>query len=286
MAHLYSAAKRATGTVILAVFVASLGAGLAACDRNEPAAAPGATWDSIKTLPDFSGWWVWQYTDAYQAPIPGGKPKGLPQMMRKAPLKPEIGRFLGGVLSRIDEASNNRKELFGANNACLPPYFLGVTGGPFNQFEILFTPGRATITDEMGLVRRASLNQSLPTDAVESNTGTSVAHWEGDTLVVETVGIEHSRSFTITPFKVGKDIHVVERWRLKEPEVLEIAVEMTAPEILNGPFKDTFLYKRSRDHVFTDASPCAESDRSIDHAARKEQLDLTPPDDLPPPPAD
>jgi hypothetical protein len=285
MAYRTSAATRIAGATLLVVFTAGLCGGLAGCGKRSPASVPGTTWDSIKTLPDFSGWWAWQYTDAYRGRGPEGKPKGLPQMMLKAPLKPEVGRFLGGVLARIDDTSN-RKELFGANNACLPPYFFGLNGGPIHQFEILFTPGRATIADEMGLVRRVSLGQSRATDMVESNAGTSVGHWEQDTLVVETTGIDHSRSFAITPFRIGKGVHVVERWRLREADLLEISVELTAPDILSAPFKDTFLYKRSRDHEFTDSSACAESDRSIDHAARKEQLDLTPPDDLPPPPAE
>jgi hypothetical protein len=244
------------------------------------------SWNSIQKLPDFSGWWAWQYTDAYRAPGPDGKPGGLPQMMLKAPMKPEIVKFISTALATVFETRANRKEVFGANNACLPPYFLGTTGGPYFQFEILFTPGHVTIDDEMGMVRHINLGEALPAGTTTSDAGTSVAHWEGDTLVVETTGINPHRTLFIGPFKIGRNIHVVERFHLKEPDRLEIAVELTAPEILTAPFSDTFYYQRDRNHVFENQSSCTESDRSIDHTAGKEQLDLTPPEDLPPPPAD
>ncbi len=77
---------------------------------------------------------------------------------------------------------------------------------------------------------------------------------------------------------------IAERLRLKEPDLLEISVEMTAPQVFAGPFKDTFPYKRRRDHWYTNESNCAEADRSLDRGDRTEQFDLTPPSDLPPPP--
>lgn len=253
--------------------------------EREPARGePGMTWRSIESLPDFSGWWEWQYGEEYRGRDAQGMPTGLPQIMIKAPLKPEIVQSVIVALRDIDAPKRDRKEVFGASTACLPPYFPGTNGGPYFLFEILFSPGRATLTDEVGLVRRVQIGGTLPADPIESNAGTSVGHWEGDTLVVETTGITSSRSIFITPFRIGRDIHVVERFRLKEPDVLEVSVEMTAPEMLTGPFKDTLLYQRRRDHRYTDEGFCVEDDRSIDHKARKEQFDLTPPTDLPPPP--
>jgi hypothetical protein len=272
-------------TLILMAGAVGFAAGLASCSREASNAdAPGTTWRSMEALPDFSGWWEWQYTDEYQARAPDGSTVGLPQIMRKAPLKPEVVQFVVGTIAKVQAATGDREELFGASTVCMPPVFMGANGNPFNKVEILFTPGRVTIADEMGMVRRVNLGRALPTQIVESNTGTSVGHWEGDTFVIETAGINPDRTFAITPFKVGKGIHIVERIRLKEPDLLEIAVDMTAPELLTAPFKDTLFYKRHRDYTFIDANTCAADDRSIDHKAHKEQLDLTPPDDLPPPP--
>jgi hypothetical protein len=259
---------------------------IAGCESRspEPAGEPGMTWQSMASLPDFSGWWEWQFTDEYRQRGPDGMPRGLPQIRFKAPLKPEISQVIANVRQAVQSATRDRKELFGAADSCLPPYFLGTNGNPFNKFEILYTPGRVTIADEMGLVRRVDLGVPMPANLVESNSGTSVGRWEAGTLIVETTGIDPDRTY-FPPFRVGKGVHVLERFRLKEPDLLEISVEVTAPELMTAMFKDTFYYERRRDHRFADANNCAENDRSIDHKAGKEQLDLTPPPDLPPPPA-
>lgn len=259
---------------------------LAGCGGSapKPAGDPGMTWQSIEALPDFGGWWEWQYTDDYRGRGPDGMPTGLPRTLMKAALRPEIIQAIAPVLQAVDDQKSDRKDLFGASDACLPLYFLGTNGNPFSLFEILFTPGRVTIADEMGLVRRVAIGAQMPATPVESNSGTSVGHWEGDTLVVETTGLDPARTF-FPPFHIGKGIHVLERMRLKEPDLLEISTEITAPELLTTPLKDTLFYKRRRDHQFTDETTCSETDRSIDHQARREQLDLTPPADLPPPPS-
>jgi hypothetical protein len=259
---------------------------IAACGSSKtmPAGEPGMTWQSIASLPDLSGWWEWQYTDEYSPPQPDGA-RSLPQIGRKMQMKPQIVQAITTILQPFLTQTSNRTEQFGASNACVPPYFLGTNGTAWVHFEILPTPGRVTIADELGLVRRIDIGATLPAAPMESNAGTSVGHWEGDTLVVETAGIDRKRKFLFTQYQVGKDIHVLERFRLKEPDMLEVSVEMTAPELLTSAFKDTLIYKRRRDHRFTDENYCAEYDRSIDHKAGKEQLDLTPPGDLPPPPA-
>jgi hypothetical protein len=58
-----------------------------------------------------------------------------------------------------------------------------------------------------------------------------------------------------------------------------------APDALTGPSKTTLAFRRDRDHVFHEASHCAQDDRSIDPKTQRQRFDLTPPADLPPPPA-
>ena len=73
---------------------------------------------------------------------------------------------------------------------CRPQQFTGSSGGFTEAVEFLFTPGRVTITNEMGLIRRIYTDgRALPADPDVTNTGFSVGRWEGQTLVVETVGI-------------------------------------------------------------------------------------------------
>src|SRR5258708_11402996 len=70
-------------------------------------------------------------------------------------------------------------------------------------------------------VRYVRMNQPHPAKVTPSWHGDSVGHYEGDTLVIDTVGIKTDRPFAMvdwygTPYT--KALHVVERYRLLEHE--------------------------------------------------------------------
>jgi hypothetical protein len=67
---------------------------------------------------------------------------------------------------------------------------------------------------------------------------------------------------------------------------MQIALQMTAPEIFDGVFERTYTFHRDPDHEFTDQNVCTRDDRSIDHATGQQRFDMTPPEGLPPPPSD
>ena len=60
------------------------------------------------------------------------------------------------------------------------------------------------------------LNQSHPVPVIPSLHGDSVGHYEGDTLIIDTVGVKLGPHRMIdrlgTPYTQA--LHVVERWRL------------------------------------------------------------------------
>ena len=116
-------------------------------------------------LPDWSGWW--------------GHAVPMPEEMLRAPppLKPEIS-------ARMLAAQGGNPPI-DALAYCRPPQFTGSSGGFTEAVEFLFTPGRVTITNEMGLIRRIYTDgRSSPADPDPTNTGFSVGRWEGQTLVV------------------------------------------------------------------------------------------------------
>jgi hypothetical protein len=65
-------------------------------------------------------------------------------------------------------------------------------------------------------VRRVRMNASHPRNLTPSWAGDSVGHYEGDALVVDTVGIRTAPFSTVDPFGTphGQNLHVVERYRL------------------------------------------------------------------------
>lgn len=245
----------------------------ARADETSDASRPGMTYESIARLPDFSGWW---YLDL----DPNAVAKSLNVVFNAyVPLlKPELAERLKALAKLPADARQGTRPGY-----CSPMIFTGFDGGFEDSVEFLFTPGRVTITSELGLLRRVFLYRPLPADVEESAMGTSVGHWDGSTLVVETTGLDRN-GFLMNGVKIGPGARVVERISLKDEDTLEIARRVVAPEVLTAPSEMTLAFLRDRDHVFHEASHCAEDDRSIDPETGRQRFDLTPPADLPPPP--
>jgi len=77
------------------------------------------------------------------------------------------------------------------------------------------------------------MNQSHPTRVTPSLYGDSVGHYEGDTLVIDTVGVRSNRPFAMadiygTPYTEG--IHIVERYRLVEDDAAKQSEARTLKE--------------------------------------------------------
>jgi hypothetical protein len=99
-------------------------------------------------------------------------------------------------------------------------------------------------------VRHVRLNQPHPARATPSWYGDAVGHYEGDTLVIDTVGIKADRPFAMvdlfgTPYT--DKLHVVERYRLLDFEAVKGDLERAAKENwrpggpVNPDYKDKYL---------------------------------------------
>jgi hypothetical protein len=92
------------------------------------------------------------------------------------------------------------------------------------------------------------LNDRHPEPLTPSWHGDSVGHYEGDTLVIDTVGVKTDRPYAMidlfgTPYT--KSLHVVERYRLREYDDVKDAIERNKKEnwLLQG---DVFSNHRGK----------------------------------------
>jgi hypothetical protein len=79
--------------------------------------------------------------------------------------------------------------------------------------------------------------------------GHSIGHWEGDTLVVDTIGILPQAWLAIGESEGvpnNGDMHVEERIRLTGPDALADTLTITAPHVLTKPWTTTRIFTRSR----------------------------------------
>ena len=73
--------------------------------------------------------------------------------------------------------------------------------------------------------------------------GHSVGKWDGDTLVVDTVGIKESVSgYQNTPHST--QMRITERIRLVTPDMLHDQITVEDPVVLEKPFTYTLAYRR------------------------------------------
>jgi hypothetical protein len=117
-------------------------------------------------------------------------------------------------------------------------------------FQIFQSESATLIAYEYaGAVRNLLFKDPGPAP-VDSWMGQSVAHWEGDTMVVVVTGMLDSSWLDRAGNFHTADMKVVERWTPTGPGVMRYEAEITDPEIFTRPWKMSMnLYK----HVGEDA---------------------------------
>lgn len=193
-------------------------------------------WSALAKLPDWSGAWAPDLQDQMR------QVRGNP-----APWAPAAGKQIAFL--QAEESAGRPRGLF---TDCLPeamPTWMLIS---HNVMEILFTPGRVTLlgeSDSDRLRRIYTDGRAHPADPDPTFHGHSIGHWEGQTLVVDTVAILPEALLAISE-AVGVpnngDVHVVERIHLTSPEILADDLTITAPHILTAPWNTTRLFKRLR----------------------------------------
>jgi hypothetical protein len=127
---------------------------------------------------------------------------------------------------------------------CIPEGMPGMMIALF-PMEILQTSGQLTIVQEsFSQIRRIYIGEEPPAieDAEPTFFGHSGARWEGDTLVVETVGIKESVRYRNAPHSA--QMRIVERMRMLDANRFENQITVVDPEYLTEPWSWTWTYQR------------------------------------------
>ena len=167
-----------------------------------------------------------------------------PAPVPEPPLKPEPLAKWKAEQTRNAELTRKGLPPVTSGMACLPEGMPGMMQSTF-PMEVLETPGQVTIIQEAyNQVRRIYLDEKplAPEDAEPRFAGHSVGTWEGDTLVVRTVGVKDSVRFRNVPHSAN--MRITERIRLVNQDYMENQVTIEDPEYLTKPWTWTFMYKR------------------------------------------
>ncbi len=142
-------------------------------------------------------------------------------------LKPEAAE----VVKKFGEISSSGQVFPDPDNMCLQnplPYLF------WNFFvQLLQQPDKVTLLYAHDSdFRTVRLNQPHPARVIPSLHGDSVGHYDGDTLVIDTVGIKLGPHRMVDRFGTPytQALHVVERYRLLNPEATKEALERAEKE--------------------------------------------------------
>src|SRR2546423_1259342 len=130
---------------------------------------------------------------------------------------PILTPFAAQVVKQKGELAAAGKGFPNSQDQCrqtAPPFTLAMQ----LTFEMLQTKnGDITIVyDGDDTIRHIRMNASHPAKVTPSHMGDSVGHWDGDTLMIDTVGVKTDRFSSVDRFGTPQSelMHVIERYRL------------------------------------------------------------------------
>jgi hypothetical protein len=143
------------------------------------------------------------------------------------------------------------------------PRLMGGIPGPL---EFVVTPEQTWIIWEYGSQLRRIFTDGrdhLPVeDRFDSWTGHSIGHWEGDTLVVDTVSMRGDTQYDRTGAPHSDQVHLVERMRLVDPDTLENDMTIEDPVAFTRPWHVNRRYRRLPADTFVSEVICADTQHS------------------------
>jgi hypothetical protein len=206
-------------------------------------ARPAATAEA--TTPRFSGMW---------------EPATFGFMVQNTPLS-AAGK---AIVDRNAAANAAGKIMQTAWTSCRPGAISTMTM-PREKITVLQSDDEVTILYEMPrMTRRIRIDGEHPADLAPSYVGDSVGRWEGNTLVVDSIGFNGYAELDSRGQPTSDKLHTVERFTLREDgNGIDIEVTITDPEYYTEPFTIKRSWKRSEArHPFE--YDCMENPRAED----------------------
>jgi hypothetical protein len=246
---------------LLILVTLAAGIGAASGQQVAPAAAPATVGaHSAASVPDFSG--IWRHGNLPWFIPPASGPGPVTNLSREkgtgvsdyASLvgdykNPILQPWAADVVKKKGELSLAGITFPSPSNTCWPepvPYLF-----KHSAMQMLQLPKQTVMLfNENHEVRRVRMNEPHAAKVTPSWHGDAVGHYEGDTLVIDTVGVRTDRPHAMidlfgTPYT--EKLHVVERYRLVDHEDAKGAMQRGAKENrrAGGPYdpdyKDKYL---------------------------------------------
>ena len=256
-------ATPAVAALLLAVSApAGMAAAAAAAPKAPPAPAPKVSPETVKAfaaLPDWTG--VWQGTGTLFDQSRGLTGPETGHSRDYPPYNPvweaRYEKFLNEIVWK--------DKFVDPITLCYPPGFPRLASVPFG-IQFVVRPEQTWVVYERTPVRYI-FTDGRPhpgeDDLFPSWDGHSIGHWEGDTLVIDTVGLKGGMVIDRTGLVMSEKAHITERIRRLNMDQMQDILTIDDPVALTKPWVVTRLYNRVKEkYPAVGTIACAESQRN------------------------
>ena len=207
-------------------------------------AAPA--WPQASAAPDLSGFWINQYT-------------------------PDLSTALGKQPPFTDYGAERWRTVDTANDPtgrCLPP---GPSRGFTAPFPFLLVQHRDMISvmfEYQSIWRAIYMDRRSHPDDVEEYPyfmGHSVGRWEGDTLIVETAGIDERSWLDTAGHEHSAKLRLTERLQKTGPDTMDWTVTFDDPVFFTRPWSISRTFRRGKPGDRVLPYTCTENNRDVEH---------------------
>jgi hypothetical protein len=242
------------------------------------ALAPQVAAQQKASPPDFSLNQVGWITTGEITGVPGGPPiqrqdpahAFVPNNIGRQPTyriadltNPNLKPWVKERMKKDNDEVLAGKIAFTARSSCMPAGVPAFVTFPVRPVYFIQTPRQVLmIYSGDAQVRRIYLDVPHSENPKPSWYGESVGHYEGDTLVIDTVA-QNDKTFVDyyrTPHSTK--LHVVERWKLIDNgEKLEVTYTVDDPDAFNQPWSAVRQYRRVQQPMLEEV--CAENNQHL-----------------------
>lgn len=177
------------------------------------------------------------------------------------PLRPEPQRIYD---ERIAVARTGTRAFADTEAYCLPSGMPRAMRGPNYPMQILQTPGQITMLFEaLNTFRIIRMNEEqVPAETAEPSwMGNSVGKWEGDTLVIDTVGLNDLTTLDKLGLPHSDQLHLVEEIRRTSADNFEVTITIDDPVTFTETWQLLAKYRRAPEGTRLYEFVCSENNQ-------------------------
>ena len=223
--------------------------------------------------PNISGVWFPQNIARAK---PGARGSGFGSL---APIwgegAPPLKGQYAALFKKYTDAANAGKPYADTASECKGLGVPRVLFGP-DPMEIIETPGQITMIQETGPeVRRIYTDgRKQPVDPDPWFDGHNVGHWEGNTLVVDVIGLRAETAMDAAETTHSDQLHVVERWTLKDSNNIEVDAIAYDPKAFTHPWKAQYFWTRGDPGYEMIEDICSDNNRNTTNPDGTQSVEL------------